>query len=127
MILTISEDPDGKNSCAIISATAPKTAKSYLHNEIRNKIEQIKTLHQKLELIYNKILNYIKIIRNDKKAYINNQYLDIDEIDNLIEQYNNYNSKKNKKIAIISTVFGKLQIVLEDYNEPKDRQYYHNI
>jgi hypothetical protein len=96
-------------------------------NEIRSKIEQIKGLQQKLELIYNKILNYIKIIRNDKKAYINNQYLDIDEIDNLIEQYNTYNNKKNKKYATISTVFGKLQVILEDYNEPLNRQYYHNI
>ena len=96
-------------------------------NEIRSKIEQIKGLQQKLELIYNKIFNYIKIIRNDKKAYINNQYLDIDEIDNLIEQYNTYNNKKNKKYVTISTVFGKLQVILEDYNEHKDRQYYHNI
>jgi len=96
-------------------------------NEIRSKIEQIKGLQQKLELIYNKILNYIKIIRNDKKAHINNQYLDIDEIDNLIEQYNTYNNKKNKKYVTISTVFGKLQVILEDYNEHKDRQYYHNI
>lgn len=98
-------------------------------NEIRTKIEQIKTLHQKLELIYNKILNYIKIIRSDKKVYINNQFLDIDEIDNLIEQYNNYNNKKNKKLATISTAFGKLQIVLEDYNDGNslNKQYYHNI
>ena len=63
-----------------------------------------------------------------EKAYINNQFLDIDEIDNLIEQYNNYNNKKNKKLATISTVFGKLQVVLEDNNiESSNRQYYHNI
>ena len=97
-------------------------------NNINTKIEQIKTLQKELELIYNKILNYLKIIRTDKKAYINNQFLDIDEIDNLIEQYNNYNNKKNKKLATISTVFGKLQVVLEDNNiESSNRQYYHNI
>ena len=63
-------------------------------------------------------------------SLVNNQFLDIDEIDNLIEQYNTYNNKKNKKLATISTAFGKLQVVLEDYNDdhiPSNRQYYHNI
>ena len=107
-------------------------------NHINTKIEQIKSLQKELELIYNKLLNYLKLIRTDKNAFTSNTYIDMNEIDNLIEQYDAHNNNKNKKIATITTVFGKLQVILEDYNNDvnlsgkaytnsKNRQYYHNI
>ena len=98
-------------------------------NQINTKIQEIKALEKDLELIYNKILKYLKIIHTDKNAYLNNKYLDINEIDNLIEQYNTFSNKKSKKLVKIITAFGQLQIVLEDNDSiaPLNRQYYHNI
>ena len=95
-------------------------------NQINTKIQEIKALEKDLELIYNKILKYLKIIHTDKNAYSNNKYLDINEIDNLIEQYNSFSNKKIKKFVKITTAFNQLQIVLEDNNHV-NRQYYHNI
>ena len=54
--------------------------------------------------------------------------INIDEIDNLINQYNKNTSLQNKKIITLSSAFGKIQILIEDNKEyNKKNQYYHSI
>ena len=95
-------------------------------NKIKSKIQEVKTLQKELELIYNKIIYYIQILKKEKDLILTNKILDINEIDNLINQYNININLQNKKLMILSSAFGKIQISIENNNNNK-KGYYHTI
>ena len=96
-------------------------------NQIQKKIQDVKTLQKELELIYNKIINYIQILKKEKNLILNNKIINIDEIDNLIDQYNKNNDIHKKKLITLSTAFGKMEIMIENNNNNKKSEYYHSF
>ena len=97
-------------------------------NKILEKIQDLKTLQKELDLIYNKIINYIQILKKEENLILNNKIINIDEIDNLINQYNKNTSLQNKKIIVLSSAIGKIEILIEDNKDENiKKQYYHSI
>ena len=72
-----------------------------------------------------KSLGNLEYVGND--LILTNKILDINEIDNLINQYNININLQNKKLMILSSAFGKIQISIENNNNNNKKGYYHTI
>lgn len=92
--------------------------------QIKKKIRDINDLREKLSTIYDKITNYIKIIKENKDFILNNKILNIEDIDNFIDDYNYNSNKYNKKLITLSNAFQKIKIVI---NNNKNKNFITSI
>lgn len=82
--------------------------------QINNKIKRIQDLGEDLDKKFKNITElYSKMSSQDKKVR-ENSTLDIDQLDDLLNQYKEQTVQQTKKIASLYTAFGKIQFVLED-------------
>jgi hypothetical protein len=103
---------------------------SVTDKEIKEKIEKIIKLEQEIEQINMKILSYVKLLKNNRNAIISGKIINLDEIDSMLSQQSKLSSNHNKYIAVLTSAFGKLQLVVDsqaldnDSKQTKQDVYY---
>jgi hypothetical protein len=104
---------------------------SVTDNQILHKINKINGLETELAEIHQKINNYTSILRKNKEFIVKGQVLTINDIDDLLNQYNISSKKQAKEMITLYSAFGKIKMLLEkenidDIQNPK-REPYFNI
>lgn len=92
--------------------------------QIKKKIRDINELKEKLSIIYDKIINYIKIIKENKIFILNKKILNIEDIDKIIDDYNYNSNKYNKKLITLSNAFQKIKMVISDIDSKNKNKNY---
>jgi hypothetical protein len=100
-----------------------KKLSSITKTQIDKKINTIIQLEQEINNIYNKILEYVQILKKNRNLIINGKKVTIDDINDLINQYNLHNNNYNKKLITLSTAFGKIQISIDSMQSNKSNDY----
>jgi len=102
--------------------------------KIENKIGKIEELETELDKelydIHNQIDIYTKILKSDKNARLN-KIVSLEDIQDLINQYTTNSKKQTKHIATVTTLFGKMKMLLENQKiddlVKKQKEYYFNF
>ena len=91
-------------------------------NQIQKKINAITELEQQIEQTNNKILEYIQILKKNKNLIISGRTLTMNDINDLVNQYNSHNKIYNKKLISLSTAFGKIQMTIDNIQSNQSNQ-----
>jgi hypothetical protein len=111
-----------------------KKLSSVTEKRIENKIEKIDELDKELDKelydIHNQINTYTKILKSDKNARLN-KIVSLEDIQDLINQYTKNSKKQTKHVATVTTLFGKMKMLLENQEiddlVKKQKEYYFNF
>lgn len=101
--------------------------------QIEAKIKSIIEIEKEIEQINTKILNYVKLLKTNRNASLPGKVINLEEIDSMLAQQTGLTSKYNKHIAVLTSAFGKIKVLigLEDApDKPKQSgltQFYHGL
>jgi len=99
------------------------------NKKIEEKIMNIDILENNLNNIYNNINQYTKILRSDRNVVMHGKQVSLEDIENLINQYQVSSKQQTKEIVTLTTAFGKIKMLLEkqDMNPTSKQNYLYDL
>ena len=95
---------------------------SETERRMEEKIRKIESLENELTNIHQNINKYTQILRKDRNAVLFGKVVSMNDIENLVNQYQVNSKEQTKQIVTLTTAFGKIKMLLETQNTNATKQ-----